>query len=64
MVGDSNVIKVGDTLSRVDDQGYITSGSHVLVVEEMEPSNGKAFIVKKDQLGIWTPTKCLRKALV
>ena len=58
----SNTIKVGDIVSEVDDEGYITSGENVLVVEEIDPSSGKAFIVNTHQLGIWTPTKTLRKA--
>ena len=49
---DSNTIKIGDIVSEVDDQGYITSGAHVLVVEEIDPSSGKAYFVNTDQLGI------------
>ena len=61
---DFNTIKVGDIVSEFNGQGFITSGAHVLVVEEIDPSSGKAFIVNTDQLGIWTPTKSLRKGTV
>ena len=57
----NNIIKVGDIVYQVNDQGY--TRSHVRVVEEMQSAGGKTFIVNENQLGIWTPTKKkLRKA--
>ena len=57
-----NSIKVSDIVSEFDDQGSLVSGSQVLVVDEIETSSGKAFILNEEQLGYWTPTKNLRKA--
>ena len=41
----SNTSKVGDIMVIVNDQGYSTSGSKVLIAEEIVTSSGKAYIL-------------------
>ena len=54
----TNTVKVGDIVVIVNDQEYCTSASQVVVVEQIQTSNGKACIVNEDQqlLGYWIPT--------